>query len=283
MTFGMGLVKTVDDFGAQGEAPSHPELLDWLASRFVADDWDLKALLRLIVTSATYRQSSRVSQELLARDPDNRLLARGPRHRLSAEMIRDQALAAGGLLVERPGGPSAKPYQPDGLWNDLAGVDYVQDHGEKLYRRGLYVFMKRTVAPPVLLTFDASGRETCVVRETRTNTPLQALLLLNETGFVEAARALAERAMHGSDSPAGRIELAFRLVTSRHPSRAELATLMSGWQRHLEHYRRDTNAALAALHVGESRPDPSLDLAELAAYSAVAGVLLNLDETLTKQ
>jgi hypothetical protein len=282
MPFGTGLVKTVDDFGAQGEAPSHPKLLDWLATRFVADGWDVKSLLRLMVTSAAYRQSSYVSPEAAARDPENRLLARGPRHRLSAEMIRDQALAAGGLLVERLGGPSTKPYQPDGLWNDLAGVDYVQDHGERLYRRGFYVFMKRTVAPPVLLTFDASGRETCVVRETRTNTPLQALLLLNETGFVEAARALAERAMHGADSPEGRVEFAFRLVTARRPSAAELATLVDGWRRHLAHYRGDGQAALAAVHVGESRPDPSLDVAELAAYSAVAGVLLNLDETVTK-
>ncbi|HEV3004992.1 MAG TPA: DUF1553 domain-containing protein, partial [Pirellulales bacterium] len=283
MLFGTGLVKTVDDFGAQGEAPSHPELLDWLATEFVATGWDVKAMLRQIVTSATYRQSSKVSPELLARDPENRLLARGPRYRLSAEMVRDQALAASGLLVERLGGVSVKPYQPEGLWKDLAEAEYVQDHGEKLYRRGLYVFWKRTVAPPVMLTFDAAGRETCIVRETRTNTPLQALALLNEVSFVEAARALAERVMRSGSSPGERIELAFQLVTSRRPTSVELETLLGSWQRHLEHYQSNREAALAAIRIGESQPDRSLDAAELAAYTAVAGVLLNLDETVTKQ
>jgi hypothetical protein len=246
MLFGTGLVKTVDDFGAQGTAPSHPELLDWLATEFIASGWDVKSMLRLMVTSATYRQSSKLTPELLARDPDNRLLARGPRYRLPAEMVRDQALAASGLLIERPGGPSVKPYQPEGLWKDIAEAEYVQDHGEKLYRRGLYVFWKRTVAPPVMITFDAAGRETCIVRETRTNTPLQALALLNEVSFVEAARALAERIMHDGSSPSG-------------------------------------DAALAAITIGESLPDRSLDAAELAAYTAAASVLLNLDETVTKQ
>jgi hypothetical protein len=282
MLFGTGLVKTVDDFGVQGEAPSHPELLDWLATEFVATGWDVKAMLRRIVTSATYRQSSKLSTQLLARDPNNRLLARGPRYRLSAEMVRDQALAASGLLVERLGGPSVKPYQPEGLWKDLAEADYVQDHGERLYRRGLYVFWKRTVAPPVMLTFDAASRETCIVRETRTNTPLQALALLNEVSFVEAARALAERAMRGGGSPSERIELAFRLVNARRPTPGELETLLGSWQRHLEHYRNHREDAAAAVASGESRPDTSLDVDELAAYMAVASVLLNLDETVTK-
>ncbi|HVA47948.1 MAG TPA: DUF1553 domain-containing protein [Pirellulales bacterium] len=283
MLFGTGLVKTVDDFGAQGEPPSHPELLDWLATEFVAMGWDVKAMLRQLVTSATYRQSSKVSPERLARDPDNRWLARGPRYRLSAEMVRDQALAAGGLLVERLGGPSVRPYQPEGLWNDLSGVDYVQDHGEKLYRRGLYVFWKRTVAPPVMVTFDAAGRETCIVRETRTNTPLQALTLLNEVSLVEAARGLAERAMQVAESPPRRIEWMFRLVTARLPSATELDTLLRGWQRHAEHYRTHAEAAAAAIKIGESRPDAALDAAQLAAYMAVAGVILNLDEAVTKQ
>jgi mono/diheme cytochrome c family protein len=282
MLFGTGLVKTVDDFGAQGEPPSHAELLDWLATEFVAHGWDVKAMLRLMVTSATYRQSSKASSMLMSRDPENRLLARGPRHRLGAEVIRDQALAAGGLLVERLGGPSVKPYQPDGLWNDLAGVDYVQDHGEALYRRGLYVFWKRTVAPPVMVTFDAAGRETCIVRETRTNTPLQALALLNETGFVEGARALAERVMHEAATPDERIALAFRLVMARRPLTGELETLVRGWQRHIEHYRQQPAAAKAAVSVGESSADASLDIAELAAYTAVASVILNLDEAVTK-
>jgi hypothetical protein len=258
-------------------------LLDWLATEFIATGWDVKAMLRQIVTSATYRQSSKLSPELLARDPENRLLARGPRYRLSAEMVRDQALAASGLLVERLGGPSVKPYQPEGLWKDMAEADYVQDHGEKLYRRGFYVFWKRTVAPPVMLTFDAAGRETCIVRETRTNTPLQALALLNEVSFVEAARALAERVMRRGSSPGERIELAFRLVTARHATPAELETLLSSWRRHLEHYQSNREGALAAISIGESKPDSSLDAAELAAYTAVASVLLNLDETVTKQ
>src|SRR5262249_32753503 len=202
MLFGTGLVKTVDDFGVQGEPPSHPELLDWLATEFTASGgrqspgWNVKQMLRLMVTSATYRQSSRVTPALLQRNPENRLLARGPRLRLSAEMIRDQALEASGLLVERFGGPSVKPYQPPGLVKELTGTeDYVQDHGADLYRRSLYTYFKRTVAPPTMLTFDAAGREACVVRETRTNTPLQALALMNEVTFVEAARVLAQRVM----------------------------------------------------------------------------------------
>ncbi|HWB08955.1 MAG TPA: DUF1553 domain-containing protein [Pirellulales bacterium] len=282
MLFGAGLVRTVDDFGAQGEPPSHPELLDWLAAEFVASGWDVKATVRLIVTSATYRQSSKVSAERLSRDPENRLLARGPRGRLPAEMVRDQALAAGGLMVERLGGPSVRPYQPDGLWKDIAEGNYVQDHGERLYRRGLYTFWKRTVAPPVMIAFDAAGRETCIVRETRTNTPLQALALLNEVGFVEASRALAERAMHGRGEPSDRIELAFRLVLARKPTAGERETLLAGWQRHLVHYRAHPDEAAAAVAVGESQPDPSLDPAELASYMAVAGVIMNLDEALTK-
>jgi hypothetical protein len=283
MLFGMGLVRTVDDFGAQGEPPSHPELLDWLATEFVASGWDVKATIRLIVTSAAYRQSSRVSAEVLSRDPENRLLARGPRGRLPAEMVRDQALAAGGLLVDRFGGPSLRPYQPDGLWKDIAEGNYVQDHGESLYRRGLYTFWKRTVAPPVMIAFDAAGRETCIVRETRTNTPLQALALLNEVGFVEASRALAERAMRGGETPTDRIELAFRLVLARRPTAGELETLVAGWQRHLAHYRAHPDEASAAIAVGESRPDSSLETAELASYMAVAGVIMNLDEAVTKQ
>ncbi|HEV3340569.1 MAG TPA: DUF1553 domain-containing protein [Pirellulales bacterium] len=283
MLFGMGLVRTVDDFGAQGEPPSHPELLDWLATEFVASGWDVKATLRQIVTSAAYRQSSKTSAELLSRDPENRLLARGPRGRLPAEMVRDQVLAASGLLVERLGGPSVKPYQPEGLWRDIAEGNYVQDHGESLYRRGLYTFWKRTVAPPVMMAFDAAGRETCIVRETRTNTPLQALVLLNEVGFVEASRALAERAVRGGGTPNERIGLAFRLVTSRRPTAEELRTLVGGWQRHVDHYRANRDAAVAAITVGESRPDASLDPAELAAYMAVAGVIMNLDEAVTKQ
>ena len=211
MFFGTGLVKTVEDFGSQGERPSHPELLDWLATELIRSGWDVKSLIRIIVTSARYRQSSRVSRELLDRDPENRLLARGPRLRLSAEMIRDQALALSGLLVERLGGPSVKPYQPPGLWSELGDASYVQDQGPALYRRGLYTFWKRTVAPPSLAAFDAPGRETCTVRESRTNTPLQALVMMNDPTFVEAAQALAMRVMHeGGKTLEERLSWAFR-------------------------------------------------------------------------
>ncbi|HEX5084883.1 MAG TPA: DUF1553 domain-containing protein, partial [Blastocatellia bacterium] len=201
MLFGVGLVKTVEDFGAQGESPSHPELLDWLAVEFT-EGWNVKALLKLIVMSATYRQSSAGAPELSQRDPDNRLLARGPRSRLAAEVIRDQALFIAGLLVEKRGGESVKPYQPAGLWNDMVfkEIQYVQDHGENLYRRSLYTYWKRTIAPPEMVTFDAASRESCVVRETRTNTPLQALNVMNDVAYVEAARVLAERMMREGGS-----------------------------------------------------------------------------------
>jgi hypothetical protein len=284
MLLGVGLVKTVDDFGAQGEPPSHPDLLDWLASDYIANGWDTKALVKTIVTSATYRQSSKVTPALAQRDPENQLLARGPRLRLSAEMIRDQALAAAGLLVERLGGPSVMPYQPDGLWKELAGVDYAQDHGESLYRRSMYTFWKRTVAPPTMITFDAAGRETCTVRETRTNTPLQALTLLNEVTFVECSRQLAQRAMiEGGATPEERIAHAFRLAVVRPAEAAELDILVKGFQDHLAHYRAHHEAALKLLSSGESRREERLDVAELAAFTAVAAVVLNLDETVTKE
>ncbi|MFN0053453.1 MAG: DUF1553 domain-containing protein, partial [Planctomycetales bacterium] len=305
MLFGTGLVKTVDDFGAQGEWPSHPELLDWLAVEFMAPEgggepsrarssvspadpaprpWDIKRLLRMILLSATYRQSSRVAPDLWQRDPDNRLLARGPRLRLPAEMVRDQALYASGLLVERVGGPSVKPYQPEGLWKELADVEYVQDHGESLYRRGMYTFWKRTVPPPTMITFDSAGRETCIVRETRTNTPLQALTLMNDVTFVEASRALAERAMHETDGgPDQRLTRAFRLVVSRRPTPTELAVLRGGWESQRERFAQDRAAAEKLLSQGEAPRDQQLDPVELAAYTTMAGVILNLDEAITKE
>ncbi len=307
--FGQGLVKTVDDFGSQGDWPSHPELLDWLAMEFmgqafqpdsVRDDasrtdrvglgrptyaWDIKRLIRTLVTSATYQQSSKASADLAARDPDNRLLARGPRSRLSAEMVRDQALAASGLLTERLGGPSIKPYQPDGLWDDLQNTEkYVQDHGPDLYRRGLYVFWKRTIAPPVMVTFDAAGREACSVRETRTNTPLQALTLLNEVSFVEAARKLAERVLReGGSDVDGRLRFAFRLVLTRDPSVREIAVLRRGLEQHLNHYRRHPADAAEVLRTGESLADSTLNAIEVAAWTAMSSLILNLDEALTKE
>ncbi len=285
MYFGTGIVKTVDDFGSQGEWPTHPELLDWLATEFIRTGWDVKAMQRLIVTSATYRQSSRVTPALLQRDPENRLLARGPRLRLSAEMVRDQALAASGLLVEKLGGPSVKPYQPPGLWKELTGTEeYQQDHGANLYRRSLYTFWKRTAAPPSMMTFDAAGRETCVVRETRTNTPLQALTLLNDVTYVEASRVLAQRLMtEGGSTPEERITLAFRLATGRKPRPMELEILRRGFQDYRTRYREDHKAALRLLSSGESPRAEKLDVSELAAYTAVASLILNLDETISKE
>jgi hypothetical protein len=282
--FGTGLVKTGEDFGTQGEYPTHPELLDLLATEFVASGWDLKRLHKTIVMSAVYRQASRSTKELNARDPDNRLLARGPRYRLSAEMIRDQALLAGGLLVEKVGGPSVKPYQPAGLWQELSGDEgYKQDHGENLYRRSLYTYWKRTIAPPALMTFDASARETCWVKETRTNTPLQALTLLNEVTYVEAARALAQRVLQEEKSPQDRVIAAFRRVLSRAPSAAELQILLQGLDKHRAEYRRNPAAARKLLSVGEAKVDANLDATELAALAATCSLIMNLDEAVTKE
>jgi hypothetical protein len=260
-------------------------LLDWLATEFVRLGWDVKAIHRLIVTSATYRQSSRLTPERQRRDPENRLLSRGPRLRLSAAQIRDQALAAGGLLVERLGGPSVKPYQPEGLWRELAEIkEYDQDHGPNLYRRGLYTFWKRTVPPPSMVSFDAPGRETCSVRDSRTNTPLQALTLLNDLTYVEAARALAQRVIREGGATAGdRLTLAFRLATARRPTPEEARVLLAGYAGHLAHYRADPEAARALLRAGEAPGIDGLDPAELAATMVVADLILNLDETITRE
>jgi len=283
MHFGVGLVKTAEDFGTQGAFPTHPELLDWLAVEF-AKDWDIKRLQKLIVMSATYRQSSRVTGELLARDPENKQLARFPRLRLSAEVLRDQALFASGLLVEKLGGPSVKPYQPAGLWKELSGAtDYVPDTGENLYRRSLYTYWKRTAPPPVLAAFDAAGRETCWVRESRTNTPLQALALLNETAFVEAARTLAQRAMREAKEPDDRLSHAFRHATGRTPNVQELVVLRKCFDFQLAEYRANPASAAKLLAIGEAKPDPKLNGAELAAYATVCNLLLNLDEVVTKE
>lgn len=282
--FGEGLVKTANDFGSQGERPGHPELLDFLATEFVSGGWNVKALHKSIVMSATYRQSSRLTPELVQRDPENRLLARGPRLRLSAETIRDQALFASGLLTEKIGGPSVYPYQPAGLWRELGNIDFTQDHGESLYRRGLYTFWKRTVAPPSMITFDASGRESCRVLQTRTNTPLQALTLLNEISYVEAARKLAERVLHeGGSTTADQLTTLYRLVLGRSPTAAELKIVSAGLKKHREHFRHNRESATKLLAVGESPCDEKLDAADAAAMTTIANLILNLDETITKQ
>ena len=281
MYFGTGMVKTVEDFGITGELPSHPELLDWLATELVRTGWDVKAMQRLIVTSATYRQDSRVTKELADRDPENRLLARGPRHRLSAEMVRDNALAVSGLLAERVGGPSVKPFQPAGLWEDVTvnrQGRYVADKGEGLYRRGMYTFWKRTCPPPGLMTFDAPNREVCVARRATTNTPLQALVLMNDPTYVEAARKLAECMMKD-----GGLEAGFRRAVARSPTADETPILMRIHAEALARFRADPEAAKKLLAVGESPRDPTLNETELAAWTTVASTILNLDETITKR
>ncbi len=311
MFFGTGLVKTTEDFGSQGELPSHPELLDWLAVEFMnaefglrnADSnpkskiqnpksWDVKALLKTIVTSATYRQDSRLNpkskiQNPKSEDPDNRLLARGPRYRLSAEMIRDQALLASGLLVEKLGGPSVKPYQPAGLYKDMAfggQTGYDQAKGEGLWRRSLYTFWKRTILAPNMQAFDASAREFCNVRDVRTNTPLQSLNLMNDVTYIEAARMLAERMLkEGGTTAEQRLAWAFRVVTSRQPSDKEVQVLARHLTKQLNAFKRDAEAVKKLLSVGEKRNDDKLDKAELAAYATTASLLLNLDEAITKQ
>jgi cytochrome c553 len=282
--FGTGLVKTTEDFGAQGQWPSHPELLDWLATEFIRTGWDVKQMQKTIVMSATYRQSSKGPKELLARDPENRLLARGPRFRLSAEAIRDQALAVSGLLTEKLGGPSVMPYQPEGLWEELTHTaKYKQAHGDDLYRRSLYVYWRRTIPPPGMSAFDASSRETCTVRQVRTNTPLQALTLLNDITYVEAARNLGQRMMRQTSGTDERIAYAFRLATSRAPSGGELKVLRAGYNAHLKNFRNDAEAVDKLLAVGESPVAEGVDRTELAASTMIASVILNLDEVVTKQ
>ena len=285
MLFGRGIVATVEDFGSQGAAPSHPELLDWLAGEFVASGWDVKGLMRTIVTSATYRQASKVTTEALETDPQNLLLARAPRQRLPAESIRDQALAIAGLLSADSGGPSVKPYQPDGLWKELSNWGaYENDHGEKLYRRSLYTYWKRTLGPPAMLAFDAAPRETCVVLETRTNTPIQALNLMNDPTYGEAARLYAERMLReGGESDEQRLEYGFLLATARPPLDRETAILLSGLNRYRDRYNTKPEDAESYLAMGEHPRDASLAATELAAYTAVASMLLNLDETITRE
>ena len=290
--FGRGLVGTSGDFGSQGEWPSHPALLDWLATELVRDDWNLKALQKTIVMSATYRQSSKATPELIERDPENRLLARASRFRLDAEVIRDSALFASGLLVEKLGGPSVKPYQPPGLWREIgyegrgrftAGI-FEQDVGAALYRRSLYTFWKRTVPPPNMLVFDAPNRETCIVERSRSNTPLQALVLMNDPQFVEAGRVLAESLLGrraGADD-AELVEGLYRRVLARPPAERELEALLDLVADLRRVYEKDAAAAAALLRVGERPVDESVPSGELAAWSVAASVVLNLDEAVTR-
>jgi hypothetical protein len=286
--FGVGLVKTAEDFGLQSESPSHPELLDWLATEFIRNRWDNKQLLKTIVMSATYRQSSHAGRAAFERDPENRLLARGPRMRLDAEEVRDAALAASGLLVTKLGGKSVYPYQPPGLWmemNNRPGYssEYVEGEGDDLYRRSLYTFWKRTVPSPMLKTLDAPDREICTVRRSRTNTPLQSLLLLNGPQFIEAARHLAERMLtREADSDNGRIAYGFALAVGRQPTDDELTLMREFLAQERARFGADKAAAAAILKVGASPRDEKLDAVEHAAWTSVGRLLLNLDEFVTK-
>ncbi len=283
--FGRGLVETSEDFGTQGTPPTHPELLDWLATELVARGWSQKAIIKTIVTSATYRQSSESSAALVQRDPGNRLFARGARFRMEAEMIRDIALAASGLLSRKMHGPSVFPLQPDGIWDIPYNLDkWVTSEGEDRYRRSLYTFLRRTSPYPSFMTFDATSREFCTVRRVRTNTPLQALTLLNDRATFEAARALGERMRH--DSAAGtttssRVSYGFRLCVSRAPGAEEVARLVELFEEERRHYQSTPDAAHSLATNGG--PAGSADAAaDAAAWTIVANVLLNLDETLTK-
>jgi hypothetical protein len=274
--FGLGLVKTSENFGVQGELPSNPALLDWLATEFVRRDWNLKSMHRLIVTSATYRQSSRITNP---GDPENRLLARGPRKRLTPYAIRDAALYASDLLNGKIGGPSVKPYMPPGIWKSISNASYKQDKGDKLYRRGMYTYWRRTVPPPTMMAFNAAAREICTVRNDLTTTPLQALTLMNNKTFVEASRFLAERMMKAKGQrPRQRVAEAFRRVTSREPRKAELDLLMNDFRFYQKDFQKNPKAAKRLLSVGEKPHDSKQPAAQLAAYALVANTLLNLDE-----
>lgn len=288
--FGTGLVKTVENFGMQAEYPSHPELLDWLATEFTRQKWDMKAMQKLMVMSATYRQSSQIEAGAkgLEKDAENRLLWRGPRIRLTGETVRDQALALSGLLVGKVGGPSVRPYMPEGVWDetskygDLRG--YKPESGEGLYRRTMYTIWKRTAAPPTMLLFDSPTREICTVKRSRTNTPLQALAMLNEVTFVEAARALAGRMLaEGGRTPEERIAWAFHQVTSRTATKDEIDLLAGGLKKRLAHFGSTPEAARQFIAFGDYKSDAKLDPSVLAAYAITANVLLNLDEVVTRQ
>ncbi len=279
LCFGAGLVRTHDDFGLQGEQPTHPELLDWLAVEFIDSGWDVKHLLKLIVTSKTYRQSSRVDEKLLARDPDNRLLARGSRFRLASWMLRDAALQASGLINPSLGGPPVKPYQPVGVWeeNFMGRFTYVPSDGAAQYRRTLYAYWRRSIAPTFL--FDSAQRRTCEVRTSRTNTPLQALTLLNDENYLEASRALATL-VHTKLQPLH--EMTLRIL-SRLPNEVELAILERERDRALAHFRSQPRDAVAFLTRGQTQLEDDLSAPELASYTVVASLLFNLDEAISHE
>ena len=286
--FGKGIVATSYDFGNQGSLPTHPELLDFLAVKLRDEGWNIKATLKEIVMSATYRQSAKTTPELQELDPENMLLAHAPRLRLTAEQIRDHALAISGLMIEKVGGPSVKPYQPEGLWAEKVGggggstSKYVQDKGEKLYRRSLYTFWKRTVPPPSMMTFDAVSRDFCMVKRETTSTPLQALVLLNDPQIVEAARVLSYRAIEEETDLEKRIAFMFQLATSRVPEADELEKLTAYFNEELNRFTENEKEAEAFLAIGDFEQKELLDAPEMAAYAVVANAIFNLDETITR-
>ena len=297
--FGVGIVKTSENFGSQAEWPVHPELLDWLAVEFAkptalpkingkpAQAWDMKGMIKFIMLSKTYRQNSSAPDGYFRKDPENRLLARGPRFRLHGELVRDQALASSGLLIKKVGGPSTRPYMPKGVWSETNRygnlTNYKADEGEGLYRRSMYTFWKRTAAPPSMLLFDAPNREICYPKRSRTNTPLQALALLNEVTYVEAARSLAERMMkEGGAGIRDRLTTGYRLATSRSPDKQTLSVLQKGFEERKIHFQDNQEAAKQMISHGKKKPDENLEPVELAAYTVTANVLLNLDRVITK-
>ena len=279
--FGRGLVKTTEDFGNQGELPSHPELLDWLAIRFKESGWNVKALVKLMVMSATYRQQSTTDEHLQNIDPENILLARGPAERLTSEMLRDNALYAAGLLNTKIGGPSVYPYQPDGLWK-INGSEYKQDTGANLYRRGLYTVWRRSVTNPTQATFDVDIRTSCIVRRQRTNTPLQALITLNDPTFVEASKVLGEQMVQAKDASTG-ITNIFRKLTGRKPSALELALLLQLQDKEFKKFSSKISKAKGWLSTGNYKLNPMLAPDKVAANAVVASTILNTDAAITKR
>ena len=286
LLFGQGIVKSVSDFGTQGAWPTHPALLDWLATDFVKNDWNIKHTFKQIVMSATYRQSSKLNRELYNRDPENNLIARGPRFRLQGEFVRDNALAVSGLLVDQAGGPGVKPYQPPGLWNEVSlggNVRFRQDTGDNLYRKSMYTYWKRSAPAPSMTIFDAPTREKCMVERPRTNTPLQALVTLNDPQFTEAARNLAQRMIkEGGQTAQDRVTYGYRLVAARQPKPIVANILVAAYNEELENFKKNTEAADKLLNVGESKRDETISNAEHAAWTIVASMLLNLDEVITR-
>jgi hypothetical protein len=280
--FGTGLVKTSENFGIQGDAPSHPKLLDWLATEFVRNGWNVKALQKTIMMSATYQQDSGSPKDSWSSDPDNQLLARGPRYRMSPFMLRDQALQAGGLLNEQLYGEPVKPYMPAKIWRAISNNTYKQDKGAKLYRRSLYTYWRRTIPPPTMMAFNAANREICSVREDRTNTPLQALTLMNNKTFLEASRFIAERMLRdGGDNIESKIQFLSEHVLCRPATVAESARLTADYHAYLKDFTASREATASLLRIGEKPHDKSLNAPALAASTMLASTLLNLDETIT--